>query len=98
MLHEFACCKTNDTNGVSALTADLAVCGMWQPQTMALIDAWINGIDSLFYVANSVEGIIALDKTEKQTGLKLQMYYRIDSLLSCIKLVDCLFGNSYSKN
>ena len=65
---------------------------------MALIDVWINDTDILFYVANSVEGIIALDKTEKQTCQKLQKQYRIDSLLLCIKLVDGLFGNSYSKN
>ena len=38
VLHESACCETNDTNGVSALTADLAVCGMWQLQMMALIN------------------------------------------------------------
>ena len=77
-----------------ALTADLAVCRMWQPQTMELIDLSINDTGTPFYLVNSVEAIIALHKTEKQTGQKL---YKIDSLLSCIKLVDCLFSNSYRK-
>ena len=79
---------------VIALTADLAVCRMWQPQTMELIDLSINDTGTPIYVVNSVESIIALHETEKRTGQKL---YKIDSLLSCIKLMDCLFGNSYSK-
>ena len=63
------------------------------PQTMELIDLSINDTGTPIYVVNSVEAIIALNKTESR--LKLQKHYRIDSLLSCIKLVDCLFGNSY---
>ena len=58
-------CATNDNNCVSALTADLALCGMWQPQMLELNDVWISDTGILFYVANSVEVIIALDKTEK---------------------------------
>ena len=38
VLPESACCETNGTNVISALTVDLAVCGMRQTQTMALIE------------------------------------------------------------
>ena len=58
MLHELECHATNDINGVSALTADLVLCGMWQPQTVELTDVWIIDTGILFYVANSVEGIL----------------------------------------
>ena len=56
MLHE----------GVPALKAGFGVRGVWQPQTVALINVCVIDTDTLSYEQRSVQDVLALAEGEKR--------------------------------
>ena len=58
--------EADEARGISALVADLAVRGVWQPQTEALFDVRVVETDAQPYVQRAVSSVLATAEREKK--------------------------------
>ena len=58
----------DDSTNTPALVADLRVWGVWQPQTVALLDVRVVDTDDQSYTSHSVSAVLSTaDKKRKNT-------------------------------
>ena len=56
----------NDSEGNPALVADLSIRGVWQPQTLALLDIRVVDTDAKSYAARSPQNVISSAEQQKK--------------------------------
>ena len=58
--------ETNDAEGVPSLIADLSIRGVWQPQTVALLDVRVTDTDAPSYSQRVVSAILSSAEEAKK--------------------------------
>ena len=58
--------EADDTNGKTALFADLGVRGIWQRQTLALFDLRVIDTDAKSYVSRTFESVLSQAENDKK--------------------------------
>jgi hypothetical protein len=58
--------EANDDTGTPALVADLGIRGVWEPQTLALLDIRVINTDAESYVHRAVQDVLSTAEKEKK--------------------------------
>ena len=65
VVRELVLTESDDAQNIPALMADLSVRGVWQPQTVALLDVRVIDTDAQSYVDRSVDAILSSAEHEE---------------------------------
>ena len=80
------------TENSPALIADLAVRGVWQTQSVALLDIRVIDTDAQSYLSRSVQSILSSAETEKRTKYQAACEFRRAAFTPFITSVDGALG------
>ena len=63
----------HDANGRPTLIADLSIRGVWQPQTVALLDVRVIDTNAQSYASHTVDAVLCSAEQEKKNGSTQQL-------------------------
>ena len=84
--------ESDDKNDLTALVADLGVRGVWQPQTMVLLDIRVVDTDAPSHINRSVEAVLISAELQKKRKYLMAAELRRASFTPFVLSVDGALG------